>query len=500
MRSHGIRGVIGALALALAPALAGGAETIGVLAVSDPPGPSAELVEITLQFRGVLTQAASGVLEPADLRQRMMGQTSTASLTELERAFAGAVATYQAGDYQAAIETLRAVIADLEKLPDGPDAFRQWTRAMIRLARSEQTVGRRAEAEDLLERVVRADPQVRVDTAQYPPSFARQVDEVRAKLAKQATRKLSIDSSQKGARVYVDGRDVGLAPVVVSLAPGTYRITGVLQELRAPPIRADLTEDDQNVRLDFSIAEALRPGAGPGLALGPQDRAGRIITVAASLGLDRAVVTAFVHEGDVTYLQGTLYDVRRGSSLREGRLRLAGKAPPSGGLTALASFLMTGQPSQLVAQAAAPGPGKKAKEDAKPKREEPDLRASEPKPQHAASESPLRPERPAPSGGSALLRWSPVVSLALAAGLGTYAGLQARSASSQYATANELLVGSQLMPGVPPSTYNRYVSDGDSARSRAIMSGAGAGVAVVATGVLGYISYKRTGEIGPFRF
>jgi len=57
-----------------------------------------------------------------------------------------------------------------------------------------------------------------------------------------------------------------------------------------------------------------------------------------------------------------------------------------------------------------------------------------------------------------------------------------------------------LRPGVPAASYNKMVTDGNSARSTALVAGAGAGVCLVATGVLGYFSYRQTGEIGPFRF
>src|ERR671918_648832 len=79
------------------PAGAGGdrnanTPSLGVIAVADPPGPSA-------------------------------------SLSELDRAYSGALATYHGGDYEGAIRSLRTVIADLEKMPEGPEVFGQWSRA-----------------------------------------------------------------------------------------------------------------------------------------------------------------------------------------------------------------------------------------------------------------------------------------------------------------------------------------------------------------------------------
>src|SRR5512138_1810369 len=87
-------------------------QSMGVLAVSDPPGPGAELVDLSRAFRSALAQGYPGVVTADELRQRMVGRASTASLSELERAYAGAVAALQAGDNERAVRTLRAVIQD----------------------------------------------------------------------------------------------------------------------------------------------------------------------------------------------------------------------------------------------------------------------------------------------------------------------------------------------------------------------------------------------------
>ena len=488
-----------ALALGLANAAAG-AESLGVLAVAEPPGPSPELAELTSQFRAVLASRTSGVLEPAELRTRMMGQTSSATLSELDRAYSGALATYQSGDFEGSIRTLRAVIEDLERLPEGGDTFSQWTRAMLRLARAQQTVGRREEANALLEQLVRAAPDLKVDLNQYPPSFAKQVDAVRAQLHAKGTRKLTVTTAQRGVHVFVDGRDVGAAPVTVSLPPARYRVSGRAGEVRAPAVIADLSQTDQAVRLDFALAAALRPGAGPGLVLPQADRARNIVAASAWLGLDRAVITSMAQDGDTTYLAATLYDVRKGQNLREGRLRLAGKAPPPGGLTALASFLITGQTSSLVAAApvAVPLPPPPAPAPAaRPAGAEP-LVAPAPVVAGAASRPPVQASG-APAGSPAL-RWSPVVTGVLALGLGGFAVYEGTKASSAYSKASDMLVGGRLPSGASPAVYDKHVTDGNSARSLAIATGVGAGACAVGTVVLGYLSYKQTGEVGPFRF
>ena len=474
----------------LSPWSALAAETTGVIAVAEPPGPSAELAELTHQFRSVMAERTQGVLDAAKLRERMTGQTSSATLAELDRAYAGALATYQTGDFEGAVRTLRAVVEDLDKLPDSADAFAQRSRALMRLARAEQTLGHQAEAKAALQRLVRADPTAKADPTQYPPSFQRQIEEARAELKAQPTRKLTVQSSTKGAKVFVEGREVGAAPLTVTLPAGRYRVSGAVGQLRVPGVQADLTQEAQTVMLNFTLAEALRPSFGPGLAVPATDRARSLITAGAWLGVDKLVTTTFETEGEVTYLVGAMYDVRRGMLLREGRVRLSNKTAPSGSLSALAGFLITGERSELVAAVAGTGqPVEKPAPALQPAQPTgPDLRA---------------PTAPEPAAGkSKALGWVAFGLGVAAVGVGAFAVVSELQAQGKYSDANGLISGGKLKdPSVTGQTkYTQMVKDGDSKNNLAMYTGIGAGGALVLSGVLGYLAYKQTGEVGPFRF
>ena len=79
------------------------------------------------------------------------------------------------------------------------------------------------------------------------------------------------------------------------------------------------------------------------------------------------------------------------------------------------------------------------------------------------------------------------------------AGWQAISSSSNYDKAHKLLGPDGSVP-FERAQYDKYLAAGDSAKRNAIIAGVGAGTCAIATGIMAYIAYRQTGEIGPFRF
>lgn len=472
-----------ATAFALGPTLVLAAEarpdTIGVVAVAEPPAPSQDLADLARNARASLGDSVRGVLSAAELRQRMAGQSATPTLGELDRAYGGAVASFQSGDYAGAAATLRAVAEDLERLPESEEVHAAWIRAMLRLARAEGSLGHKEEAREVMAQLLRASPTVKPDPELYPPSFARQLDEVRASLAGGPRRRVTVETGGRAARVFIQGRDVGAAPLTVSLPMGRYRVSAVTAGARVTAGLIDLTHDDQLVALDFRMAESFRPDGGPGLVVprgqSSTERARTLVTAGATLQLDRLVTLAVQSQGDVRFLVGTIYDVRRGMQQREGSLRLDGGTPPPGGLGALTGFLLTGQPSALVVT-------------------RPDLTV-----QPGAGDAPLRTATPSRPYRSGPLGWTSFGAGVLAVGLTGVAVLEGVSASGKYGDARGMKrADGTYAPSI--SAYNSKVASADSARNIALVSGGGALLAAVASGVLGYMSYQQCGEVGLFRF
>jgi hypothetical protein len=474
-------GTVGTVLMAAAlPATTTAAEAFAVLPVAEPPGPDAFLGDLAAEVRGALALRGAGVLAPEALRDRMTGAAPTGALAAAEAAYQAALEVHTRGDFEGSIRALRAVIADLEYLPAGADVHARWQRAMLRLARSEQAVGRRGEAQAVLQRLLRVDPALEVDRRLYPPGFQRLVEEVRAETRALWTRRLVVEA-QPGVQVLLEGRDAGPAPVALDLPPGRYRIAGALGGIRSREVTVDLTGEDRRVELDLSLAEVLRPDRGPGLALPAGDGTGRVIAAGAFLDLDRVVSVRIGEQGGRTYLATALHDARRGTTMPEGRVFLADGRLPSGGSAALAAHLLAGEASPMVTVVPVA-----------------DLRPVLP-----ALDTPRRGwlwdgvRRPA----ARKYGWMATGSTVAAVGLGVLALTQSQASRAAYADASGMLdENGDVAYGHTLAEYNATIRRGDRARGVANGSAIGAGAFAVSAVVLGVVSYRRTGEIGPIRF
>ena len=339
-----------AVALAgLLPARGAAAESFAVVAVGDPPnGLDADLAELTHQLRAACRDRVGNVLDVPTMQARLLGQSDGATLSELDRAYGGALAVYQNGEFDSALRTLRAIIEDLEAFPEGSETYKQWIRAHQRLAHAAATIGRNDESDAAMTRMLRVEPNHRADPDQYSPTYRRRMDEIRARIRALPQRRVTVLSAGRGGSIFVDGRPSGTTPMTVFLPAGRYRIGGAAGALRVPSFEVDLTEEDRTVVLDFATAEALRMASGPGLVLPPARRGEGLIRAGAWLDVDKLVVTARAVEGDAPFLVGAIYDVRRGSMLREGSVRTVAGSVPSVNIGALAAFLLTGAQQREV--------------------------------------------------------------------------------------------------------------------------------------------------------
>lgn len=529
---------LAAALLAAAPALA--FETLAVVAVADPPaGPDADLAELAHQLRAACRDRVGGIDDVPTMRARLLGQRSNATVTELDRAYGGALAVYQNGEFESAIRTLKAIVEDLESLPESDESYAQWIRAQLRLAHAALTIGREKDADEAMSTVARTEPTVQPDPDQYSPSYRRKLEQTKAKIRALPARKLQVNAEGFQGTVFVNGRPMGSTPLAIRLPAGTYRIGGASGSLHVPSFRVDLQAEDRTVLLDFALAEALRLHGGPGLALAPPRRSEGIVRAGAWLGADRVIAVSRATEGDAHFLLGSIFDVRNGALLREGSVRMIAGTVPAANLGALAAFLLTGQSSRDVkdrtdvaraapashsagapaaarqpsgARAAAtvpsptpPAPAATAA-TADPAVKQPASLAA--KPTRAPAELAIAPREfspsvageaepplPAPSARRGWMRRAAYGSTLLVGAftaLTIHQGLSARQASADA----EKMVGPDgvLAPGSDATRYGELRDEYRTTSRNAYLSGGAAVVFAVTAGVLGWKSRAPTGE------
>ena len=473
------------LLLSAAPAL--GAERLAVVAVADPPqGPGGELAELTHQLRAACRDRTGGVLDVPEMRVRLLGQGAPATLAELERAHAGALAAFDAEDFQGAASTLRAVADGLEKLPASAEAHAAWVRTMVRLAFFERQLGRTAAATQALERLAALEPAFAVDDRDYPPSFRREAADVRRRVATRPRARLTVSAGRPVA-AFVNGKPLGPTPATFALPPGRYRVSAALGDVHVPPVAVQLDDTDGTVELDVALAEALRLDAGPGLAVAAPQRAGALVRAGACLGASRLVAVSEVADGEARFLDGAIYDLERGALLREGRVRMAAGAVAAPQLGALAAFLLTGQPARDVAPVdlAVATAEAERRAAARPPGAVGDLvRPPAPSPSTAAAAQPRHPWfRPAAYGAGAL-------ALGLA-GLATWQGL---AAHDRYQEADAMLRSDGVLaPGTTQQAYDDKRASADAAKRTAYLAAGGTLVFAATAGALGYLSWDDAG-------
>ncbi len=530
------------LALLAAPAAA--AERFAVIAVGDPPaGPDGDLAEMAYQLRAACRDRVPNVEDPSSMRARLLGQTSDATVSELDRAYGGALAVFQNGEFESSLRTLRAIVEDLEALPETDESYFQWKRALLRLAHSALAAEDMKGAEAAFGKLARVEPTLQPDPDQFSPSFRKRFEEVKAKVRALPRRKLTITAVGAEGSVFVNGKPVGTTPVTVTLPTGSYRVGGAAGQLRVPSFRTDLDQEDRTVVLDFALAASLRMNAGPGLALTPEDRANGVIRAGAWLGVDRLIVVTRSVEGQAHFLVGSIYDVLRGALLREGSVRMVAGGVPSVNLAALAAFLLTGQSSREVKDLSRDG-GKRAappmaSADPAPAASPPVPNLPQPAAPTAiaapvAAGKPAQPAvaavaakdpapapqpqldvRPAPKAASAPAlardpvagegappagrkRWSKPLAIGtgvLAAGLGAFAIQQNLAANRAYSEARDQIgPDGQFKDANAQQRWNELRSEGERERRNAVICGATAAGLAVAAGIFGWNAWHSRPE------
>ncbi len=450
------------LSVAVLLSAASAPRELAVLPVREPgvADPSA-LMAAAHALRAILCERTAGVLTPAELRGRV--GAVPVDLAELERAYAGAQAAYQADEAESAVRILSDLVAKLQEAPESAATHALWVRAQLRLAQAERARGGAGEAARAMERVLALEPAYVVDADQFAPAFRRDFEAARARVQLAPRRALTIRSRGEPVLALVDGKELGQTPVTVELAPGAHRVRGALstgggEAPLTPAVAWVAGEEPAAVELDAPLAAALHLEPAPSLVAAASERGATIVSLGAWLRVDQVVAVSSSGDAEPG-ITATLYDVRERTLVREASAPLVGGTLRAESANALAAFLLTGERSTTrvdLTSAVAP--------------------------------------RPAPA------RWLRPTALAAgvaAVALGAVAVLEARAAHDSSATAAAMVrPDGVLAAGTDRARYDEAVRGADVAMRNAYVAGAGAVVLAVTAAILGYRSLDA--RDGPF--
>jgi hypothetical protein len=181
---------------------------------------------------------------------------------EIEAAHVAAEALVRAGDYRGAAQRYREILADLATRPSNEAPEAEWARALLQLAVVEATVGNGAASRAAMERVLATDPAARLDPEFFSPTFRREFEAARARVAARPHFRLLVTTSDATGQGFVQGRPIGPLPAEVSLPVGSYRV-GVESSGTVRTVTVDLTKDATVVLPDAPRPPDLRATAPP---------------------------------------------------------------------------------------------------------------------------------------------------------------------------------------------------------------------------------------------
>lgn len=159
-----------------------------------------------------------------------------------------------------ALVAARTAAEPLVALPGGAELYAD---AALRLGMVLSQLGRRDEAQAVIALALALDPERPVTTAEFSPDLVAFVDGARAlPVALHAVR---IVTTPPGARIRIDGRDVGVAPLDVQVTRTQHLIVARAPEHR--PTVQGITPDAERVEVQLEPDEDAARLAGPLRAL-----------------------------------------------------------------------------------------------------------------------------------------------------------------------------------------------------------------------------------------
>lgn len=303
-----------------------------VLSSGDCSDPA--LITSVRDFHDASAKLLGGQLMEGETVLDIVRPRALRSLKDVERQLESARALFYGGQPERADEIADRVLEQLERAPPESGVWPVTSGALVLKALIAKNAERTREMNETFKRVLRVDPQFKLDPDAYPPSAIATLDGIRKELSRtrKATVYVRVDRGPAGA-VHVDGRMLGQTPLKLELVPGSYRVMLANGELVSFPHRLEVPRDGK-LSIDFQFEGSVPVQAPLCLSGGSEESAVKLAQLATAEQV--IVLTNSARRGEPPYLTGALYNLATGQQERTGSVQanLMGN---------LATFLITGK-------------------------------------------------------------------------------------------------------------------------------------------------------------
>lgn len=271
----------------------------------------------------------------------------TVSADDLGRQLETAQTQFYAGTLDKSLEGLTAALAGIARLSPRAEPWKLLHRALMLQAMVQKAAGRTAASTDAQKRILRLEPQFKLDADYYTPATIQGFEALRKEVVKAKKAKLTIASTPSGAQVFLDGAPVGKTPFAGEFPQGDYRLQLAAGD-RFSFVRDVKLGRDEAIQVDLAFEGALAVPAPLCLASEPAQVSDAALRLAALAGADTvALLKLDARNAEPGWVTATLLDVNKGTKVREGGVRFTGPKRAQA-VRDLAAFVHTGNPTSGV--------------------------------------------------------------------------------------------------------------------------------------------------------